>query len=191
LIKSLNNQVKNILIILIGLVIVSLSAKIKIPIPPVPVTLQTMFVLIFSMAVGARLSFITFGTYLILGSLGLPIFANPPYGGPVYMIGPSGGYLIGMLLSSYIVGYLAEINFYKNYIRSIIAILTGTIIIFLFGIVWLGIWFNYFSSLANEINFVESYNKAFENGLFVFMYTEPIKIAVSASIIPLLWKIKN
>ena len=179
---------KNLLIILIGSILYALSARIAIPIPPVPVTLQTLVLLIFSMAVGSRLAFLTFALYIFEGIIGIPVFAKPPFSGFYYLIGPSGGYLLGMLIASYFVGYLAEKNYDKNFIKSLITIFIGTIIIFIPGLIWLGFWFDqYHPELSQQINLGEGYKYAFKYGLLVFKFTEPVKIALAACITPLIW----
>ena len=179
---------KNLLIILIGSILYALSARIAIPIPPVPVTLQTLVLLTFSMAVGSRLAFLTFALYIFEGIIGIPVFAKPPFSGFYYLLGPSGGYLLGMLIASYFVGYLAEKNYDKNYIKSLITIFIGTIIIFIPGLIWLGFWFDqYHPELSQQINLGEGYKYAFKYGLLVFKFTEPVKIALAACITPLIW----
>ena len=179
---------KNLLIIFIGSVLYALSARIAIPIPPVPVTLQTLVLLTFSMAVGSRLAFLTFALYIFEGIIGIPVFAKPPFSGFYYLLGPSGGYLLGMLIASYFVGYLAEKNYDKNFIKSLITIFIGTIIIFIPGLIWLGFWFDqYHPELSQQINLGEGYKYAFKYGLLVFKFTEPVKIALAACITPLIW----
>ena len=179
---------KNLLIILMGSILYALSARIAIPIPPVPVTLQTLVLLTFSMAVGSRLAFLTFALYIFEGIIGIPVFAKPPFSGFYYLIGPSGGYLLGMLIASYFVGYLAEKNYDKNFIKSLITIFIGTIIIFIPGLIWLGFWFDqYHPELSQQINLGEGYKYAFKYGLLVFKFTEPVKIALAACITPLIW----
>jgi len=179
---------KNLLIILIGSILYALSARITIPIPPVPVTLQTLVLLTFSMAVGSRLAFLTFALYIFEGIIGIPVFAKPPFSGFYYLIGSSGGYLLGMLIASYFVGYLAEKNYDKNFIKSLITIFIGTIIIFIPGLIWLGFWFDqYHPELSQQINLGEGYKYAFKYGLLVFKFTEPVKIALAACITPLIW----
>ena len=179
---------KNLLIILMGSILYALSARIAIPIPPVPVTLQTLVLLTFSMAVGSRLAFLTFALYIFEGIIGIPVFAKPPFSGFYYLIGPSGGYLLGMLIASYFVGYLAEKNYDKNFIKSLITIFIGTIIIFIPGLIWLGFWFDqYHPELSQQINLGEGYKYAFKFGLLVFKFTEPVKIALAACITPLIW----
>ena len=179
---------KNLLIIFIGSILYALSARIAIPIPPVPVTLQTLVLLTFSMAVGSRLAFLTFALYIFEGIIGIPVFAKPPFSGFYYLLGPSGGYLLGMLIASYFVGYLAEKNYDKNFIKSLITIFIGTIIIFIPGLIWLGFWFDqYHPELSQQINLGEGYKYAFKFGLLVFKFTEPVKIALAACITPLIW----
>ena len=179
---------KNLLIILIGSILYALSARIAIPIPPVPVTLQTLVLLTFSMAVGSRLAFLTFALYIFEGIIGIPVFAKPPFSGFYYLLGPSGGYLLGMLIASYFVGYLAEKNYDKNFIKSLITIFIGTIIIFIPGLIWLGFWFDqYHPELSQQINLGEGYKYAYKYGLLVFKFTEPVKIALAACITPLIW----
>ena len=179
---------KNLLIIFIGSILYALSARIAIPIPPVPVTLQTLVLLTFSMAVGSRLAFLTFALYIFEGIIGIPVFAKPPFSGFYYLIGPSGGYLLGMLIASYFVGYLAEKNYDKNFFKSLITIFIGTIIIFIPGLIWLGFWFDqYHPELSQQINLGEGYKYAFKYGLLVFKFTEPVKIALAACITPLIW----
>ena len=179
---------KNLLIVFIGSILYALSARIAIPIPPVPVTLQTLVLLTFSMAVGSRLAFLTFALYIFEGIIGIPVFAKPPFSGFYYLLGPSGGYLLGMLIASYFVGYLAEKNYDKNFIKSLITIFIGTIIIFIPGLIWLGFWFDqYHPELSQQINLGEGYKYAFKYGLLVFKFTEPVKIALAACITPLIW----
>ena len=190
-IKGIDTYLKNILIVILGSILLAVSARIKIDIPPVPVTMQTLVLLVFALSVGWKLSVATFIAYLVEGSFGLPVFANPPYGGAGYLMGPSGGYLLGMLIASYLVGYLAENNYDKNYSKSLIAIFLGTVVIFIPGLIWLTFWFNILSSNALELNISQSVSLALEFGLLKFIYTEPIKIALAATATPLIWHYIN
>ena len=130
--NRLNSVVKHLIIIFLGSLLFALSARIKIDIPPVPVTMQTLVLLVFAMSVGWRISVLTFLLYLFEGSIGLPFFANPPYAGFGYLLGPSGGYLFGMLLAAFIVGYMAEYNYDKKYLKSLLSMFLGTFCYFLF-----------------------------------------------------------
>ena len=200
-INKLNKIAKYFIVIFLGSLLFAISARIKIDIPPVSVTLQTLVLLVFAMTVGWRISLATFTLYLFEGSIGLPFFTNPPYGGFPYLLGPSGGYLLGMLIASFLVGYLAEKNYDKQYLKSLLSIFLGTFTIFFFGIIWLTYWLSIQPETTivflcereavmcnTDIwNFSQSLNLALVLGLFKFLLTEPIKIALAASITPLIW----
>jgi len=199
--SKLNKVTKYFVVIFLGSLLFALSARIKIDIPPIPVTMQTLVLLVFAMSVGWRISVATFLLYLFEGSIGLPFFANPPYGGFPYLLGPSGGYLFGMLVASFIVGYLAELNYDKKYLQSLFSMFLGTFIIFFFGIIWLTYWvliqpdstITFLCDRENVIcdinfwNISQSFNLALILGVFKFLITEPIKIALAAVITPLIW----
>ena len=72
--------------------------------------------------------------------------------------------------------------------NSLFAIFIGTLIIFIPGIIWLGFWFDNFHPKADGIDFLGGYKLAFIHGLFAFKFTEPVKIALAASITPMLWQ---
>ena len=77
----------------------------------------------------------------------------------------------------------------KKYFQSLFAIFFGTLIIFIPGIIWLGFWFdNFHPKLAENIGLFEGYKLALTHGLLVFKFTEPVKVALAASITPLLWQ---
>lgn len=104
-------------IVLIGLftALTAVGAFIKIPIPYISFSLQTLFVAMAGMLLGARNGMISMAVYVIIGLLGFPIFTQG--GGIGYVLQPSFGYLIGFLVYAYMTGYftrkLKEITF-KN-----------------------------------------------------------------------------
>ena len=185
--NNLNKTLRYIIVIFVGSLLLAISARYQIPIPPVPVTLQTLVVLVFALSVGWRLAVATFSFYLFQGLIGLPVMASPPYGGPMYFIGPTAGYLLGMLIASFVVGYFAEKNYDKNYLKTLFILLIGSIIIFTPGILWLGFWYNILSSNAASLDLADSFSKAITNGFLLYKFTEPVKIALAATITPLVW----
>ena len=88
-------------LILTGTVFLAVMAQISIPIPgsPVPLTGQTLGVLLLGTAYGAGLGFSTIAFYLLMGMAGAPIFSSGT-SGIERIVGPTGGYLVGMLISS-------------------------------------------------------------------------------------------
>jgi biotin transport system substrate-specific component len=122
--------------IIIGVTMMSLLAQLKIALPwtPVPITGQTFGVSLLALLWGSRLSLITFATYLGLGFLGAPIFASGISG---LLIGPTFGYLIGMLFASWAVGKLSDIGWSRNFLKAIGACYVGSFITFTCGVIGL------------------------------------------------------
>ena len=155
-----------------GTVLLALSAKVQVPFWPVPMTMQTFVVLILGIAYGSRLGASTGVLYLVAGAVGLPVFAKGA--GIAYLIGPTGGYLIGFVIAMYVVGLLAEKHWDRSVTGIIGAMLIGEVIIFVLGVGW----------LATIIGF----NKAIAGGLTPFLFAEFFKIALAASTVPFFWR---
>src|SRR5208337_2009632 len=84
----------------------AVGAFIRIPIPYVPLTLQTLMVMFAGLILGSRRGALSQLLYLILGLLGLPIFAQG--GGPAYVLQPSFGFLLGFVAGAYVIGKMVE-----------------------------------------------------------------------------------
>ena len=108
-------------IILCGLfaALISILAQISIPLPftTVPFTLQIFGIAITGLILGSKCGFISTLIYLILGAIGMPVFANFA-GGISVLFGPTGGFLLGYPLMAFIIGYAKE-KFNSNFITSI------------------------------------------------------------------------
>ncbi len=139
LVKTISNNklIKSILVVFIGSILLTISAKIKIPFYPVPMTMQTFVVLFLGIAFGYKIGVASVLLYLIEGIAGLPVFSNSPEKGIgiVYFVGPTMGYLIGFVFSSFLAGYF---KYNSNYFVNFIKILFSTSIIYIFGVLWLG-----------------------------------------------------
>jgi biotin transport system substrate-specific component len=164
-----------------GVGFISLMAQVAIPVPgsPVPVTGQTLAVLLIGTTYGARLGIMTFATYLLAGVAGAPIFA--PSGtsanhGLDRLLGATGGYLFGMLVASFLLGYLADRKADQKFKTSFPALLLGDAVIFFFGLTWL----HYSLEL--------SWSATFAAGLTPFIFGEMLKIAITATSLPLVWR---
>jgi len=165
---EINTHYKNIALVLFGTLLLTISSKVQVPFWPVPMTMQTFIVFIIGMAYGWRLAFFTLVAYLIEGALGLPVFAKG--GGLLYLIGPTAGYLYGMAIAAGVIGFLAERGYNDSYIKSLISLIIGTIIIFVLGVGYLGS--------------VIGYDKALAGGLYPFMPSEFFKIGLAVVLIP-------
>ena len=165
---NVNIYIKNISLVLFGTLLLALSSKVQVPFWPVPMTMQTFIVFIIGMAYGWRLAFFTLVAYLVEGALGLPVFAKG--GGLLYLIGPTAGYLYGMTVAAAVIGFFAEFGYNESYFKSLISLLVGTFIIFLFGVGYLGS--------------IIGYDKALAGGLYPFIPSEFFKIGIAVVLIP-------
>lgn len=147
--------------------------SVTLPFSPVPVTGQTFGVLIIAMALGRMRGTAVVLAYLIEGVMGLPVFAGGS-SGLVKFIGPTGGYLIGFLGASYVIGSLADKGWDKGYLKSVFCMVIGTVIIFVTGLLWLS-------------RFVPAEN-TLTMGLYPFIPGAIIKISLASVILPSIWK---
>ncbi|MEP6829136.1 MAG: biotin transporter BioY [Rhizomicrobium sp.] len=122
-----------------GVALLTLSAKIQIPFWPVPLNLQTMAVMALAIGLGPRLAVASFAAYLATGASGLPVFAGSPERGLgiAYLAGPTGGYLIGMLVASWLTGTLGA---GRGLVARSGAMLAGIAVIYGLGVAWLALY---------------------------------------------------
>lgn len=115
------------------------ASQVAIPIPgtPVPVTLQPMVVVLAGLMLGPTLGFASMTTYLVLGALGLPVFAPVGAPGVLRLLGPTGGYLIAFPFAALAAGFVAQ-RFPKLAGRWAGAML-GMVVIFVGGVTQLAI----------------------------------------------------
>ena len=127
---------KKISIVLFGTLLLTISAKIKVPFYPVPMTMQTFVVVLIGITLGWKLGLATVIAYLFEGAIGLPVFAGTPEKGIgiSYMVGPTGGYLVGFLSSVFIAGF---VNLNKNIIIKFFLISLSILAIYITGVPWL------------------------------------------------------
>ena len=121
---------------LLGTLVLAISAKVEVPFYPVPMTLQTLAVLTLGALLGARLAAATVVLYLAEGLAGLPVFAGA-VAGPAYLVGPTGGYLVGFLIAAALVGGLAERGWTRGWPLALAAMTLGHLVIFAAGYAWL------------------------------------------------------
>ena len=128
-----------VLLAFIGSALLAVSAKIQVPLPPVPLTMQTLVVLLIGATFGWRLGTATVLLYIAEGMIGLPVFANTPpaVASPAYLLGPTGGYLVGYVAAAFIMGVLAERGWDRSLLRVTLMMAVGHLVIFAFGLLWL------------------------------------------------------
>jgi biotin transport system substrate-specific component len=153
--------------------------------PYVPITLQTFGVLFTSALLGARRGVSATGIYLLIGAIGMPVFAFERSGMETFfavesgrvVLGATGGYLVGFLLASAVVGSLAQRGWDRRIGGSLGAMLLGTLIIYAVGLVWLTLALG--SSVVDVLPF----------GLYPFVPGDILKLVLAAGILPLGWRL--
>jgi biotin transport system substrate-specific component len=166
--RGASRALRALLLALLGSALLTISAKIEVPFYPVPMTMQTLVVLLLGMAYGARLGTATVLLYLAEGAAGLPVFAGTPERGIgiPYMLGPTGGYLVGFVLSAAITGWLTERR--RDWPALVLAVTAGSIVVFIPGVLW----------LAHLIGFEQS----IANGLMPFLWATLVKGAIAIAL---------
>lgn len=110
----------------------AIGALIVIPMQPVPFTLQTFFTGLSGALLGGYAGALSQIVYVILGCIGLPVFAGGKAGLGV-LFGPTGGYLIGFIAGAYIIGKIVEARPQAGVLWSAMAILVGDLVIYGLG----------------------------------------------------------
>ena len=142
------------------------GAYIMVPVPPVPITLQTLFLYVAGTLLGGRLALLSQVVYLLLGIIGLPVFAGGKAGLGV-LFGPTGGYLIGFLPAAYIVGKWNEMLKTPSFFMVLLSMIVGTIPVYLLGVLQL--------SFVAKLDLL----KAISVGVLPFLIGDGIKIVAA------------
>lgn len=157
--------------------LLALSAKISVPFYPVPLTMQTLVVIGMGLAFGPVRGGAVILVYLAEGAAGLTVFAGTPEKGIglAYMMGPTGGYLLGYVPAALLGGWLAERGWDRNPVTAMAAALAAGTVIYVPGLLWLG----------GVIGFDKP---VLQFGLIPFIPCDILKALVAALIFPAVWK---
>jgi len=170
-------RVKQVLLVAFGVAALAVAAKIKVPFWPVPITMQTFVVLIIGAAYGLRLGVGTVLAYLAIGALGFDVFtsSSAEANGISYMMGSTGGYLVGFALAAGLLGVLARAGWDRSVGRMALALLLGNIAIYVPGLLWLGHLYGWEKPIL-------------EWGLYPFLAGDALKLALAALLLPAAWR---
>ena len=166
--RGSSRLVRTMLLAVAGSALLTLSAKLQVPFYPVPMTMQTLVVLLIGLGFGARLGTATVLLYLAQGAVGLPVFAGTPEKGIglAYMLGPTGGYLLGFILAAALSGWIAERR--RDLGALVTAVIGGSLAIYVPGVLWLA-------------SFV-GLEQAFDLGLVPFLWADALKAALAIAL---------
>ena len=153
---------------------VSAQLSLRLSFSPVPITGQTLAVLLVGALLGSRRGVLSVMTYLSQGIIGLPVFAGG-MGGVGHLLGPTGGYLVGFVGAAYVTGKLAERGWNSRTGTTVLAMLLGNVVLYIFGLSWLSIYVGA--------------AKVLQLGLQPYVPGDIAKLAVAAMLLPPAWSL--
>ena len=171
-------RVKQLVLVAAGIAALVLAAKIKIPMFPVPMTMGTFAVLSIGAAYGTRLGLATILGYMLIGALGFDVFAgsSAEVSGLSYMMGSTGGYLVGYVLAVVALGALARKGWDRARGKMALALVLGNALIYVPGLVWLTVLYGLEAPILSW-------------GLTPFLLGDVVKLALAALLLPALWRL--
>ncbi len=173
-------RAKQVVMVVLGIMALAILAKVKIPMWPVPVTMGTFAVLTIGATYGPRLGLTTILGYMIIGALGFDVFAGSTAesAGLTYMMGGTGGYLVGYVLATLALGFAARAGWDRSIVLMAAALLVANVLIYLPGVAWLTVLYEG-KGLAWAV----------EVGLTPFVIGDALKLGLAALLVPGLWKL--
>ena len=181
--------VRNVILAVLGSLFVAICAQVQVPLWPVPVTGQTFAVLVVGMAFGWRLGGATLLLYLAEGLVGLPVFAKFA-AGPGVLAGPTGGYLVGFVVATAVIGYLAQRGWDRNVWRTAAAMLIGNVVLYIPGLIWLGMFYaGPGAQFVANTGATTAAGAAIAGGLTPFLLGDALKLALAAALFPAAWRL--
>lgn len=173
-----SNLILKASVVVMGTVLLWVSAKVSVPFLPIKMTMQLFVVLALGLALGAQLAGAAVLLYLVEGASGLPVFTGTPEKGVglAYMMGPTGGYLLGFLLAAVVTGWLADRGFARSPVLAIFAALVGAVIVYVPGLLWLGTLLGWDKPILAW-------------GLYPFLLPDAIKILLAGLVVSGAWNL--
>lgn len=160
-----------LLLVVGGSALIAIAAQIALPIPftPVPLTMQPLAVLLVGIVLGSRRGAAAAALYLLEGASGLPVFAQG-HGGALWLIGPTGGYLMSYPFAAFVAGWFSERGWGSTILRAFAGMFVALAVIYTGGWAWLAI--------------VAGPRAALSMGIVPFVIADIVKIAFGAALLP-------
>ena len=158
----MNYKVQKLTITALMAAVLCIIGPFMIPIGMVPMSLTNMVIYLAIILLEKKRATISVAIYLLIGFVGLPVFAGFT-GGAGKLLGPTGGYLIGYLVLSFVAGTILE----RKGNLKIVALSTGTLGLYMVGTIWL--------SVQSKLSFMT----ALSVGVFPFVIFDFIKIGIA------------
>lgn len=115
--------------------ITAILAQVQVQLWIVPFSGQTLAVGLAATILGSRYGSLSMIGYLLVGLIGVPVFAGLS-GGPHIVFGPTGGYIIGFIAAAYATGRILEKTSF-NLKMALVANIVGMFVSLIFGVIQL------------------------------------------------------
>ncbi|MEY4618150.1 MAG: hypothetical protein RL101_336 [Actinomycetota bacterium] len=169
----------DIALVVAGAALTAVAAQISIPAYPVPFTLQTLVVLLVGASLGSRRGLLSLGLYALIGLAGVPVFAPKTDGshvvGVAAFVGPTAGFIFGFIVAAFVVGLLAERKWSSNVLKTFVAFVAGSAVIYLIGVPVLAS-----TAFAGDLSAATTY-------MVPFMVWDVVKAVIAAGLLPGAW----
>ncbi|MGI3166410.1 biotin transporter BioY [Pseudooceanicola sp. 200-1SW] len=173
-------RLKQAVLVVMGIALLTMMAKIQVPVPgsPVAIGMGTFAVLGLGAAYGPRLGLATIMGYMLIGMLGFDVFqsSTADLNGVSYMMGSTGGYLLGYVIATVVLGVLARRGWDRSVLWMALAMLIGNVVLYIPGLAWLGALYGWDKPILAW-------------GLTPFIFGDALKLALAALVLPLAWKL--
>jgi biotin transport system substrate-specific component len=165
-------------LVALGVLFTALLAQVSIPVPgsPVPITGQTLAVVLTAASLGPVRGLAVDLAYLVVGLVGIPVFADHT-GGMHVVFGATGGYLVGFIPAAYLMGLAARRGMDRTPWKSLPLFAAGQAVIFAVGVPWLAV--------VAHLNA----QQALEAGFYPFILGGIVKAAIAAGVLGGAWAI--
>jgi biotin transport system substrate-specific component len=172
--------VTDIVLIATGAAVTAIAAQISLPLWPVPITGQTFAVLLVGSALGALRGGLSLALYLVLGVVGLPVFADSGSGS--LFASPTGGFIVGYVFAAALTGWLAQRQWDRRFTGTLVSFAAGSLVIYAIGLPWL------FAVLAGA-GTEDPLAATIHGGLLPFVIGDALKALVAAALLPRVWRL--
>lgn len=172
--ENVSLSTKDLVRVSIFTALIAIGAYIAIPIGPVPITLQSFFILVSAVFLGRKAIYSTI-VYIVLGIIGLPIFSSG-VSGISKAFTPSFGFLIGMIVCSYVLGYIFEKYRDLSFSKVLAVFLLGSFILYLIGMPYMAAILNIYLDKGL------SFNQILTSGMLLFLPGDILKSILAAMI---------
>lgn len=145
------------------------------PVAVVPYSLQSLLVFLAGGVLNRRAATLSILAYILLGLVGIPVFASPPYGGPGYFLVPTFGFLLGFILTAWTVAFCLE-RWGNTITAHALSVIAGIGVMYLVGLPYLFVILKFYLGQAVEVGYI------IKIGLIPFIGLDLIKASGAAFI---------